>query len=260
MAEEAVTVPTKKPAVQAKQRPPKSKRQRLQHGRQREAEEEGVAEVAEEAVAVPPLDLSNGFTGGSSAAAQQNEKKEKKKPAVQAKQRRGAAVLKRPAAAQPEAKTKRKQKEKKEEKKPAVQAKATQKKPATRRKPKGLDVSALLANDGDDDSDSMAGLLSEDESEDELDVSALLPDGEDLESTFGDEDYYSSPLQQCIHQFVKKIPTNDWVQLVENWKILADQSSPDDPLPCGSGCTGSGMDQHVINDVTEVHCTVLSLC
>ena len=169
-------------------------------------------------------------------------------------------MVKRPAAAQrkPEAETK----QKKKTKKPGAQAdkkdKATRKKPSTRRQPKCLDVDGLLGDH--------PGLISDVESDDEtgfLDVSSLLSNSEpdddynvgDDEDRDNDEDrgLDASPLIEMINEFLRRMPTNDRAHLVDNWTTFGCLSSPERPLPCGSGCTGSPMDQHVINGVTEVH-------
>ena len=222
----------------AKRAPKKARARNARAQRGNVLEDEACEELGDAdlcpVLGVAVLDRSNGF--------------------VAAMARGARGVVRRPAAAQQkpdDAETH--QKEKKEKKKPAVQAK---KKLARQRKKKALDVSCLLPDDSDCESDGPPGLVDSGPSSDDdiqLDVSTLLPDDEDLESNFGDEDY-SSPLIEIINKFVSQIPTNDWVKLVENWKTLECLSSRKERLPCGSGCTGSGMDQHVIIDVTEVHC------
>ena len=95
--------------------------------------------------------------------------------------------------------------------------------------------------------------------QDNLDVSGLLPSQDLAESQSGDDMDCTPPLIIIIKEFISSLSTERFCQLVETWKQLAMSSTPVNPLMCGSGCTGSGMDWHVIKALTEAPSTYMSL-
>ena len=116
-------------------------------------------------------------------------------------------------------------------------------KTSAKKKPSAaIDVDTLL---GMGDVSEAAG----DETDEELDVNGLLnASGSHSDSGEADD---RPPLHRVIFQLLQQMPTEAFCRFVEAWKALAAMSSPKKPVPCGSGCTGSGMDWLVIKTITE---------
>ena len=105
-----------------------------------------------------------------------------------------------------------------------------------------IDVDTLL---GMGDVSEAAG----DETDEELDVNGLLnASGSHSDSGEADD---GPPLHRVICQLLQQMPTEAFCRFVEAWKVLAAMPSPKKPVPCGSGCAGSGMDWLVIKTITE---------
>ena len=104
----------------------------------------------------------------------------------------------------------------------------------------------------------------EGDKESELDVSGLLPDSQNSgvgasqdPSADGDAGCGDPPLLVVVRLLMKSLPSYVLCRVLEAWRLLASISDRDHPLPCGSGCTGSGMDWQTIKTITEalVHVT-----
>lgn len=99
---------------------------------------------------------------------------------------------------------------------------------------------------------------------DALNVDALFPDDCSTDSASGsiddvaegvvDEDF--DPLLEVIKMIIAQLSTEELNELLDNWRLLA-AASEKKPLPVGSGCTGSGMDYHVVKLVSEVLVTFI---
>ena len=64
------------------------------------------------------------------------------------------------------------------------------------------------------------------------------------------------PLLIVVRQLLARMPTPAFVSFIDAWRKLGQMASKTQPLPSGSGCTGSGMDWLVLKTITEVVCCV----
>ena len=121
---------------------------------------------------------------------------------------------------------------------------------------------ALHVNDlfGDDDGDSLPGLVGfDDSSDDGLDMGVLFTGDDDLsdvDSDFGDSDRLllndeTPPLLQVVTMMMQQMPSHFYGHLLETWKIFATLSDIE-AFSVGSGCSGSGLDHDTIKKVDEV--------
>ena len=74
--------------------------------------------------------------------------------------------------------------------------------------------------------------------------------GNDAEDT----DANGDPLDEIIGRMVDQLSNDDFMRLTERWKMLRDMSATyhSGKLPVGSGCSGSGMDFHVLTSISRV--------
>ena len=113
----------------------------------------------------------------------------------------------------------------------------------------------LFGDSGDERADDLADAVSS-AAEEPLDVDALLGDMEDVifnefMNSQESDGTCNSPMIEVVKQLIANLPTATHTNLLHVWRILATHSSQR-KLKTGSGCSGSGLDWHVIQSLSEV--------
>ena len=62
------------------------------------------------------------------------------------------------------------------------------------------------------------------------------------------------PLDEIVGRMMDQLPLDDYVSLCDRWRKLhaLSQTYSNGKIPVGSGCSGSGMDVHVLNTLSRV--------
>ena len=97
-------------------------------------------------------------------------------------------------------------------------------------------------------------------SDHELDTSAMFPEAGigDFSDDDGDgKGSFEPALLKVVRMLLARMPVAELCQLVENWRLLS-HASKKRAIPIGSGCSGSGMDWHVVKVISEV--VLVSVC
>ena len=82
-----------------------------------------------------------------------------------------------------------------------------------------------------------------------LNVDALLGNQDNFSVSQG-SDGSNSPMVDVVTMLLSSLPHDAYMYLVKTWKRLSDISATE-PLRTSSGCSGSGLDWHVIQTVNE---------
>ena len=64
-----------------------------------------------------------------------------------------------------------------------------------------------------------------------------------------DESEPDDVMRMIVLEMMKQLPSADFLNLVSTWRTLANMPQP---IPSGSGCTGSGMDHRVLTGIADV--------